>query len=194
MSPQSKVFTPSRRKVSQMALYAFHDVILKVEQDGEECEDLAQLIEELSWVPIPGGVRAPTLRLSVNLHRNGLSVPPAAREVFRADGFSAREDGDEFYLTDGASLLYLCPARGEGTAFIAPSFLAKPPLLQNNFWAFGLLKLLRPLGLYSLHAAGVVSTQEVGLLIIGPCGSGKSTLTIGLARKGWRYLSDDAVI
>jgi hypothetical protein len=176
-----------------MALYAFHDVILKVERHGQESvEDLPRLLEELSWVPC--GVREPSLRLSISLHPNGLSVPPAAREVFRADGFSGRESGDDFYVTDGSSLLHLQPARGEGTAFIAPSFFTKPPLLQNNFWAFGLLKLLRPLGFYSLHAAGIVSKEGVGLLVIGPSGSGKSTLAIGLARQGWHYLSDDAVL
>jgi adenylate kinase family enzyme len=32
------------------------------------------------------------------------------------------------------------------------------------------------------------------VLIVGSSGSGKSTLTIGLIRKGWGYLSDDAVL
>ncbi|HEX2524474.1 MAG TPA: hypothetical protein VHP35_20360 [Terriglobia bacterium] len=165
-----------------MALYAFHDVILKVERHGQESvEVLPRLLEELSWVRIQRGVREPSLRLSISLHPNGLSVPPAAREVFRADGFSALDSGDNFYLTDGSSLLHLQPARGEGTAFIAPSFFTKPPLLQNNFWAFGLLKLLRPLGFYSLHAAGIVSKEGVGLLVIGPSGSGASPPW----RSGW---------
>ena len=31
-------------------------------------------------------------------------------------------------------------------------------------------------------------------MIIGPSGSSKSTLAIGLIRHGWRYLSDDAVL
>jgi hypothetical protein len=52
-------------------------------------------------------------------------------------------------------------------------------LLQRNFWAFGLLKLLRPLGFFSLHAAGVVSGHGRGLLINGRPGSGKSTLALG---------------
>ena len=178
-----------------MALYAFHDVILKVEHHGQRAVRIwPRLLEELSWVSIPSGVREPSLRLSISLHPNGLSVPPAAREVFRADGFSALESEDDFYLTDGSSLLHLRPARGEGTAFIAPSFFTKPPLLQSNFWAFSLLKLFRPLGLYSLHAAGLVTKGGLGLLVIGPSGSGKSTLAIGLIRHGWHYLSDDAVL
>src|SRR5262249_54913107 len=63
-----------------------------------------------------------------------------------------------------------------------------------NFWCFGLLKLLRPLGIYSLHAAGLATQDGVGVLLVGPSGSGKSTLAIELIREGWKYLSDDAVL
>jgi len=178
-----------------MPLYAFHDLILQTEREEQGGgEDLARLLEGLSWVRIPPRTVEPHLCLSISLCSNGLRAPPAARELFRVDGFCAQESGEDIYLTDGSSLLHLQPAQGRGSAFIAPSFFAKPPLLQNNFWTFGLLKLLRPLGLYSLHAAGIVSNEGVGLLIIGPSGSGKSTLAIGLARQGWHYLSDDAVL
>ena len=177
-----------------MALFAFRDLTLEVLHDCENTfSNLAKLLEELSWVKVPCPV-TPSLRLSVGLRSNGLRAPPWARELFRADGFSALVSGDDFYLTDGSSLLYLQPGQGQGTASIAPSFFTKHPLLQSNFWAFGLLKLLRPLGLYSLHAAAVVAKQGLGLLIVGPSGSGKSTLAIGLIRHGWRYLSDDAVL
>ena len=178
-----------------MALYAFDDFTLEVNEEGEKIgEDLAQLFEELSWIRMPHLVAEPSLRLSVGLRSNGLRAPPGARELFRADGFSALVSGEDFYLTDGSSLLHLQPGQGQATAYIAPSFFTKRPLLQSNFWAFGLLKLLRPLGLYSLHAAAVVAKEGLGLLIVGPSGSGKSTLAIGLIRQGWSYLSDDAVL
>ena len=67
-------------------------------------------------------------------------------------------------------------------------------MAQANFWCFGLLKLLRPLGVYSLHAAGLAAKDVEGVLLVGPSGSGKSTLAIGLIRAGWSYLSDDAVL
>ena len=139
-------------------------------------------------------MQPPTLRLAVRLHTGALRVPSRARLVFRAEGFCGLELGDEFYLTDGASLLHLQPMQGQGTAQLAPTFCAQPRVVQRNFWAFGLLKLLRPLGLYSLHAAGVVTADGLGVLIIGASGSGKSTLALGLIRQGWGYLSDDAVL
>jgi hypothetical protein len=178
-----------------MALFAFHDLTLETKHQGDVAgEDLARVLEELSWVSITETTKEPTLRLSVSDRQDGLTVPPLSKEVFRADGFSALESGDDFYVTDGFSILRLRPAQGEGSAFLAPSFWTKPALLQSNFWAFTLLKLLRPLGLHSLHSAGVVAKEKLGVLIIGPPGSGKSTLALGLIRHGWRYLSDDAVL
>lgn len=81
-----------------------------------------------------------------------------------------------------------------GDALLAPAFFHQPPLLRHQFWAFGVLKLLRALGLYGLHAAGLVARIGCGLLLVGDSGYGKSTLTIGLVRQGWGYLSDDAVL
>jgi hypothetical protein len=178
-----------------MALYTFHELTLEVENEEQASEsDLARLLEELSWVRASNAVKPPALRLRVRLHDEVLCVPSRSRLAFEAEGFHGFESGEEFYLTDGSSCLHLQPMRGQGTAQLASGFFAKSQVLQHNFWAFGLLKLLRPLGLYSLHAAGVVAANGVGVLIIGASGSGKSTLTLGLIQEGWGYLSDDAVL
>ena len=178
-----------------MARYVFHNLTLDVRHEGEEIvEELAQLLHGLSFITTTAADREPSLCLSVRLGHQRVSVPSTAHIVFEADGFSGLESGEEFYLTDGHSLFHLQMAKGRGDAHLAPSFFAKPSLLQRNFWTFGLLKLLRPLGLYSLHAAGVVTKEGLGLLIIGESSSGKSTLALGLIRQGWSYLSDDAVL
>jgi hypothetical protein len=178
-----------------MAYYIFHDLTLEVKHDesyAQEC--LAQLLDELSWVRTDALGGKPCLRLSVNARNNGVRVPATAREMFRADGFCGLESGKDFYLTDGASLFHFQGDTKHGDVLLAPSFFSKPPLLQRNFWAFTLIKLLRPFGIYSLHAAGVVTKEGLGILITGEPGSGKSTLTIGLIRRGWGYVSDDAVL
>ena len=84
-----------------------------------------------------------------------------AREIFRAEGFCGLEQGDDFYLTDGASLLHLQAKQGQGEAHLAPhSGRNRCPC--NGLWAFSLLKLLRPRGFYSLHAAGLVTPAGRG--------------------------------
>lgn len=178
--------------MGQSALYALDHLVLELHSGEPRQEDLDQLLQELSWVRTQSSVCKPTLHLSVRPNNRGFRIPRTCREVLRTDNFLGLEGGNDFYLTDGSSLFHLRPVEGEGYARLGPSFFSKPKLVQANFWCFGLLKLLRALGIYSLHAAALAN--EVGLLLVGTSGSGKSTLTIGLIREGWKYLSDDAVL
>lgn len=173
--------------------YTLADLVLELRGEAPGREGLDQLLGALAWVKTDHPTGRPTLTLSVGRRNSALKIPPGGREAFHADGVSGLEIGDDFYLTDGASVFHLRPPRGEGRARMAPSFFEKPAFAQAHFWCFGLLKLLRPRGIYGLHAAAV-ATDGQGLLLVGPSGSGKSTLAIGLVRKGWKYLSDDAVL
>ena len=102
----------------------------------------------------------PTLYLRFEPNYGRFKIPQNCREVLRADDFLGFELGDDFYLTDGSSLFHLQPRKARDTPDLA-SFFTKPKLAQANFWCFGLLKLLRPLGIYSLHAAGLaIATEE----------------------------------
>jgi hypothetical protein len=180
--------------VGQNALYTLDHLVLELHSEDPRQEDLDHLLQELSWVRIRSSVYKPTLHLSVSPNYRGFRTPRNCREVLRTADFSGFESDNDFYLTDGSSLFHLRSGRGEGYAGLAPSFFAKPNLVQANFWCFGILKLLRPLGIYSLHAAGLATQHGVGLLLVGASGSGKSTLAIGLIQEGWKYLSDDAVL
>ena len=178
-----------------MALYLYDDLTLEVIVQGHEPrEDLERLLHELAWVRVDARPRTPSLRLFVHEDGQTPHVPPTAHEVFRAEGFRGLVWEDDCYLTDGASSWHIQGVQGQGHAYLAPSFREKPVMLQRDFWVYGLLKLLRPLGLYSLHAAGLISPTGQGLLLIGASGCGKSTLTISLMRQEWRYVSDDAVL
>jgi hypothetical protein len=178
-----------------MSFYTFHELLLEVHADGEASSaSLTQLLLDLSWRRLQTATQHPALSLVVHHHDRGGTLPRTAREVFSAEGLQGFEGAEAFYLTAGASLLSLQPTQGRGEAHLAPTFVAQPHTLQQRFWSVGLLKLLRPLGLYALHAAGMVTPHGQGLLIVGPSGSGKSTLALGLVRQGWGYLSDDAVL
>ncbi|MGZ9212953.1 MAG: hypothetical protein ACXW6K_14645 [Candidatus Binatia bacterium] len=177
-----------------MDLYMCHGLTLGVKLLGPDgVAHLEQLLEDLSWVRCDHAVSQPLLNLSVGLDSCKVEIPPTARELFRADDFCGMEIDEDFYLTDGSSTFHSRARTGEGDIFLSPSFSHKAPLLQRNFWAFALLKLLRNRSIFSLHAAAV-TRNGLGVLIVGPPGSGKSTLAIGLIRRGWNYLSDDAVL
>jgi hypothetical protein len=176
-----------------MALYDFRNHILEVCEEGETGSELAELLHGLSCRRT-NAIDGEPSRLSVRLNHNEVKVPPMAREVFRADEFHGFESGDDFYLTDGSSLFHLRPSKRQADVCLSLSFFSKPLSQRESFWAFVLLKLLRSAGSYSLHAAGIVSRNGSGLLIIGGSGGGKSTLAIELIRQGWGYLSDDAVL
>ncbi|MCA9498682.1 MAG: hypothetical protein KC588_05750 [Nitrospira sp.] len=183
------------RRSAETTLYRFHDLSLEVRQEGPAtglC--LFSLLHDLSFVKLHKGKEETSLCLSIRMSDQVVNFPGAAWEVFRMDGLCGREQGSDFYLTEGTSVLHLQVLKGEGEATLASSFFQQPPLLQQHFWGFGLLKLLRPVGLYGLHAAGVVSPTGLGLLVVGESGCGKSTLAIQLIREGWCYLSDDTVL
>ena len=175
-------------------LYALDDLVLELDSDAQESENLGRLLQELSWVSIRSSSCKTRLSLSVRLDSGRFNIPENCRQVLQTDDFLGFEVGDDFFLTDRSSVFHLQPAQRQGYARLAPSFFTKPKLTRANFWCFGLLKLLRPLGSYSLHAAGLASKDGTGLLLVGASASGKSTLAIGLIRAGWSYLSDDAVL
>lgn len=176
-------------------LYGFHNISLEVSQeDSVAGVELSQLLQDRLFVNIPAGDMKASLCLSIRMSDEVLGSLCVVREIFRLDGPCGREQGTDFYLTEGTSLLHLQALKGKGEATLAPSFFQQPLLLQQRFWGFGLLKLLRPLGLYGLHAAGVVSSAGLSILMVGESGCGKSTLAIQLIRQGWGYLSDDAVL
>jgi|SoiMethySBSTD1v2_1073268.scaffolds.fasta_scaffold07985_8 hypothetical protein len=177
-----------------MARYSFHDLILEVQPDELESRSgLAGLWSNLSWVPA-ASEGMPFTDLSFRVHTGEFKVPTNGSFAFEADGVSGIEDHDAFYLSDGSSVFYLQPTLKQADAYLSPSFFDKSVLQQSNFWSFCLLKLLRTLGFFSLHAAGLVSPEGQGTLVVGAPGSGKSTLALGLIRNGWGFLSDDAVL
>lgn len=169
--------------------YRFHDLVLAVTLDGAGAE-LLRLLPDMSFEPTSG--QRASLSLYVSPVKEDLQPPHAARPVFESGGLYGFEDGDDFYITEGASLLHIKETTAH--AQMVPAFAAQPWLLRQQFWAFGLLKLVRPLGMYGLHAACVGKRPEHGLLMVGASGSGKSTLAVGLIQRGWRYLTDDAPV
>ena len=179
-----------------MGFYRFQDILLDVRPDGYELRaDLDSLWSSLSWVRTTPPANDPCVRISICVNEpGGITVPPEARKTVSAEGWSVFENQNEFFLSDGSSTFLLQPETGSGTAYLSPAFTTKNAVQQRRFWSFGLLKLLRAKGYFSLHAAGLISPQGQSIVVSGPPGAGKSTLVLGLVEAGWKYLSDDALL
>src|SRR5688572_4245475 len=144
-----------------MGLYRFQELLLNVRPDGFEVRaGLDSLWSSLSWVRTPPPAHGPYARISIRVNEpGGITVPPEARKIFSAEGWSVFENQNEFFLGDGSSTFLLQPEIGSGTAYLSPAFTTMNPVQQRRFWSFGLLKLLRAKGYFSLHAAGLISPQ-----------------------------------
>jgi hypothetical protein len=180
-----------------MSHYRFLGLGLEVRPaDLEARAQLPRLWADLSWHRSRDtDAVQPDRCLSFDLHDEPRSLPPTLRHAFTTSSFSGFENEDGFFLSDRESVFHLRSARLEGHAYLAPSFFARSLTQQYAFWSFGVAKLLRSVGLYTLHAAGLVRTAgDDAILIIGASGSGKTTLTLDAIRHGWRYVSDDAVL
>jgi hypothetical protein len=105
-------------------------------------------------------------------------------------------DRDASYLDVGKSR-FTFKSSSPGTAIltIGESPYLCTPMTVSSLFVYAVHAALRHCGLFSIHAAGLVSPDNgTGILIAGDSGSGKSTLTMHLAQNGWRYLSDDLML
>lgn len=103
------------------------------------------------------------------------------------------------WLRAGESLLVIQPAQARARAVgrIAPDFWDLPLVAQRDFFQRLFFLLARHLGSYMLHANALYTLAggaEAGLLLVGDCGVGKTTLSLSLIRAGWGYVGDDSVL
>lgn len=178
-----------------MACYGLHGIVLEVTYgDAAPASGLAALLEDFSFTRLRSDSDPPSIRLRVTLSNGSPALPSCSQELFQQQGLSGYSAEGVFHLTAGCSLFTIRPSEYVGEVSLAQDFFARSRPQQQQFWAFGLLRLLRPLGVFGLHAAAVVTPSGRGLLLVGDSGSGKSTLTLGLVRSGWSYVSDDSVL
>jgi hypothetical protein len=143
-------------------------------------------------------------------------APETAQELFVSSSLRVLKDGDFCYLISGDSLFQLDLKNSTGIGSLDSNFWRSPLKCKQDFLMLSILWLIRPHGLYALHANGLVKAvrpfdnstlrlgsgltaqgsaqNEVGVLIVGNSGSGKSTLALSLIRQGWGYLSDDVTL
>ena len=117
---------------------------------------------------------------------------PAYRPHFTSPVLSVWRTDTGFHLFSGDSSIVLDTISGTATAHIVDTFWTSPLAHQRELFLISMLMLLQPKGVHGLHAVGLVNS-DVGVLIVGDSGSGKTTTGLALIRNGWSYLSDDAI-
>lgn len=126
-------------------------------------------------------------------HSATLPCPAVAVPLRQAANLQIWRTADGFYLACGEARLALTPALGVAVGALPPAFWERPLNQQREFFTFALFFLVRPRGLYALHA-NALRYREQDVLLAGPSGSGKTTLTLSLLLAGWQGLGDDALL
>lgn len=127
-------------------------------------------------------------------------VPAAAVALFRYGAIQVCQAAEHFYVLCGASWLDIAVAQTSATGWLGADFATYSLSEQREFFQLLFIFLLRRQGYYVLHANAVLPPQplshdpQAGVLLIGDCGAGKTTLTLSLLQAGWRCVGDDLVI
>jgi hypothetical protein len=98
------------------------------------------------------------------------------------------------YRSKDGSGLEVDVALGRGWGRVTPDLLAdaRRHVFADLFLA-PLMEMLKHRGYCGLHAAAVMR-DDVGYLLPGSGGTGKTTTVLGLIKQGFRYLADDKVL
>jgi hypothetical protein len=111
----------------------------------------------------------------------------------------ARDTYQYRILDDGRVLRYMPgsvgvtdPLRRDSTTIVSPSHVADRAQFKFEVLQSATVGLLVDLDRQPLHAAAV-RYDDLAILLAGPSGTGKSTLTYALARAGFEVITDDSV-
>lgn len=144
------------------------------------------------------GFTGPTLRL--DLVTTALSVAPDAPPP---PGMSTQGPIEVLAAANGlccrcgATLFQIDAVEPCAVGYVAADFWDSSLVVQRSFWQTLFFLLVRRTGRTFLHANALypaVQGPATGLLLVGDCGSGKTSLTLSLLTAGWRYVTDDTVL
>lgn len=160
---------------------------------------LRNLIELLfaGWqlTPVSFTDKPPDIRISFFCGERSLNIPDHLNQFEIAGGGQCFTSGAELYLELKGSLVHLKETEPVAVDVRVAELPGPNDPLLATLTSFAVCAALRRFGLFDLHSAGVVNpVSEKGVLIVGPSGSGKSSLALQLALSGWAYLSDDELL
>ena len=101
-------------------------------------------------------------------------------------------DGGRVFRYMPGSMGVMDVLRRDSTTFVSPSHVADRAQFNFDVLETGAIGLIAHLDRQPLHAAAV-RFDDLMILLAGPSGTGKSTLTYALARAGFEVITDDSV-
>ena len=137
-----------------------------------------------SWGHLRSKRAAPMLRLRIYVSDSGPDTCPPAPV--------ARAHRHLLSIVANAQNQALCDLEdGSACAWLSRTLLRHRSYLRYHFIEASALVLISARYATPIHAA-CVSRHNLGLLLCGDSGAGKSSLAYACARAGWTYTSDDA--
>lgn len=156
-------------------------------------DQIPGLFEALGFVR--GEYKPSNSKVSVEFasHSDEKAFPIQSSGIYSVGILDFFQSNDYLYVTEGKSFLGVNLRNNSGFSLLHNSFWQKPLYFKVSLLIVEFILLLWRYGFYELHAAGLAKEGK-GLLLVGPSGSGKSSLALSLIRQGWHYLSDDMLI
>lgn len=163
---------------------------------------LRDRVEDLLGQMVPGRVPGTTDRLTFFLTvadrpagDPGDGAPPIeTKALVQFVNVSCSQEGDwSVFRTKDGSFLRADTRAGRAWGRVSGALLDGIPYPLTDLVMASLMEMLKERGLYGLHAAAI-TREGRGYLFPGDAASGKTTVALGLLRKGSGYLADDKVL
>ncbi len=172
--------------------YSFHGVGVRVVCSEERLDRLVHdYLREFSCPDLDN----PDSRFELFEEKRDYLVPTAARLFMRYKTLKGYVYEDTYYFTDYLSYLIIRPRAREVLGYISEDTFQEngERFFSHLLIHFTILEVLRYFHLYPLHAAALESPDGAGFVFPANGYSGKTSITLLLACRGFRYLSDDTV-
>jgi hypothetical protein len=183
----------SRNKFISESYYEVAERVLCIEaRDEWSAQMITSFFGRHNFNPLSAN-RVEALDYTVRISCDKPPRVPPQLETFDIQRGLCHTDWQNYYLLIDESLILVhAPPSKITEVWIGESAHARHPVAIANLMSYAMQAAMRRVGLYELHAAGVVEPKTgVGTLFIGNSNCGKSTLTVRLVSEGWKYLSDD---
>ncbi len=142
-------------------------------------------------------VNNPKISLTLSASKKFLGkkadVKLEGKPLFRFDRLCCYKKENDYFYSDGSSLVFSQPGKGISKGYISEKTINSGRFFSHIFFYIILAEMLRHNGLYYIHSSGV-KKNRTSILIPGNGGVGKTTISLALVRKGFSYLSDDALL